>query len=362
MNNRNIITIGVTVVVIILLIVFLGGPETIIANLEKVSPIIFLFTAVIFCIDIILRSIRWEILLKAQKIPNISLKILILPMFSSSFLNLITPARAGEAVRLFVLKTDYNVRYTIGISVIIVEQIVNLCSLLLIGFFSLVLILSSNINFEYNTGTNFTSLKILAQNLLPVITLLYLIGLIAVLILFFVDTRKFIVLFQKLPLPTLLLSKITAFLETFAIGAQNLRKQPLYFFAALCVSSVIWIIEGVMLWLFTLPLINPNFQLQIALFASVMGNLTFIFPILPGSIGTYEVVVGVIQSLSPFTNTNAILVAGVDRAIKTATLFVLGGMATVMLHAAHLKRKEIMLEAKKKIVNNTTVLETKTSL
>ena len=117
-----------------------------------------------------------------------------------------------------------------------------------------------------------------------------------------------------------------------------------------------------MLWLFTLPLINPNFQQQIALFASVMGNLTFIFPILPGSIGTYEVVVGVILSLSPFTNTNAILVAGVDRAIKTATLFVLGGMATVMLHAAHLKRKEIMLEAKKKIVNNTTVLETKTSL
>ena len=159
MNNRNIITICVTVIVIILLIIFLGGPETILANLEKVSPIIFLITAIIFIIDIILRAVRWEILLKAHKVQNISLKILILPMFSSSFLNLITPARAGEAVRLFVLKNERDVRYAVGVSVIIVEQIVNLCSLLLIGFISLILILTSNINFAYNQGSTNTDVK-----------------------------------------------------------------------------------------------------------------------------------------------------------------------------------------------------------
>ena len=358
MNNRNIITICVTVIVIILLIIFLGGPETILANLEKVSPIIFLITAIIFIIDIILRAVRWEILLKAHKVQNISLKILILPMFSSSFLNLITPARAGEAVRLFVLKNERDVRYAVGVSVIIVEQIVNLCSLLLIGFISLILILTSNINFAYNQGSTITDVKELAQDLLPIIALLYFIGIIAVLMLFFVDTRKFMSILRKLPLPIVILDKLSSFLDTFAIGAQNLRKNPIYFVAALSVSSTIWITEGIMLWLFTLPLINPHFQLQIALFASTMGNLTFIFPILPGSIGTYEIVVGVILALSPLTTSNAVLVAGVDRAIKTVTLFVLGGVATVMLHAAHLKRKEILLEAKNKVPSPVAKTET----
>ena len=176
--------------------------------------------------------------------------------------------------------------------------------------------------------------------------------------LFFVDTRKFMSILRKLPLPIVILDKLSSFLDTFAIGAQNLRKNPIYFVAALSVSSTIWITEGIMLWLFTLPLINPHFQLQIALFASTMGNLTFIFPILPGSIGTYEIVVGVILALSPLTTSNAVLVAGVDRAIKTVTLFVLGGVATVMLHAAHLKRKEILLEAKNKVPSPVAKTET----
>ena len=280
-----------------------------------------------------------------QGIKNIGLKNLLAPMFSSSLLNLVTPARAGDAVRLYALKKNNNIRYSIGLSVILVEQIITLFTLLIVGFGALLLIIATGIAAVSN-GNNFTELQEILIDLLPLLTIVYLVGTVGIIFLIFFDARKFIPLMKKFPIPEKITDKGADFLNTFGEGAKSLKQNPIHLLLAIVVSSSIWIIEGLMLWLFSIALIHSNFEFEIALFASVMGNITFILPLLPGSVGTYEVLVGSFITLSQFYSQDALIIALVDRGVKTATLLILGGYATMVLQSQRLKRKEILDEAK----------------
>lgn len=72
-------------------------------------------------------------------------------------------------------------------------------------------------------------------------------------------------------------------------------------------------------------MINPHFEFQVALFASALGNLNFLFPILPGAALQYDLFLAFILSLSHYYDGSfAISVALTDRLIKTALLAVLG--------------------------------------
>jgi uncharacterized membrane protein YbhN (UPF0104 family) len=69
--------------------------------------------------------------------------------------------------------------------------------------------------------------------------------------------------------------------------------------------------------------------------------------LLPGAVGTYEALIFSFIILSQYYQSqDAFLIALVDRGVKTATLLVLGGYASMVLQTQRLKRKEILVEAK----------------
>ena len=339
MKLRSSVTILTTFFVLIILIIFIK-PQNIFNAIVKIPIEFFLFTAILFTFDIILRAIRWNVLLEIQGIKDIGLKNLLAPMFSSSLLNLVTPARAGDAVRLYALKKNNDISYSVGLSVIVVEQILTLFTLLMVGFGALILIIISGV-------TVTSDLQKILANSIPILVLVYFVGTVGILFLMFIDARNFIPLLKKFPIPQMISNKGEAFLNNFGEGAKNLKQKPVYLLSAIIVSSSIWIIEGIMLWVFSLLLIDSSFEFEIALFASVMGNITFILPLLPGSVGTYEVFVGVFISLSKFyKDQDAVIIALVDRGVKTVILLILGGYSTLVIQAQRLKRKEILEEAK----------------
>ncbi|MHA1991039.1 MAG: lysylphosphatidylglycerol synthase transmembrane domain-containing protein [Candidatus Hodarchaeales archaeon] len=345
MNLRSYLTIFATFFVLFIFILFIT-PDKIFTALLDIPMEFFLIAVLLFTFDIFLRAVRWNILLDIQGIKNISLKSLLAPMFSSSLINLVTPARAGDAVRLYALKKNNNIRYSVGLSVILVEQIITLFTLLIVGLGALLLIIAAGISATSN-GSFLTELQKILVDLLPIITFVYIIGTIAVIVLIFIDARKFIRIMNFFPVPEKIALKGEDFLNTFGEGAKGLRQNPIHLFFAIAVSSSIWIIEGIMIWLFSIALIHKSFEFEIALIASVMGNITFILPLLPGAVGTYEALVSSFIILSEFyQNQDALIIALVDRGVKTATLLVLGGYASMVLQTQRLKRKEILVEAK----------------
>ena len=77
---------------------------------------------------------------------------------------------------------------------------------------------------------------------------------------------------------------------------------------------------------------KPEFEFQVALFASALGNLNFLFPILPGAALQYDAFLAIILSLSSYyPGSGAFSVAFTDRAIKTITLGILGSISLLKL-------------------------------
>lgn len=345
MNLKNKITILITFIVLTLIILFVT-PEKIYEAILKTPVEFFLLSSLLFTFDICLRAIRWRILLTTQDIDDVHFKELLAPMFSSSLINLVTPARAGDAIRLYALKKNNSVRYSSGLSIIIVEQIITLFSLLIVGLGALLLIIVTTDTIS-STNIFASDIQHLVIDLLPIITLIYIIGTTGIILLIFIDAKKFIPILNVFPFPSAIKQKGENFLTIFGDGAKSLRKNPPLLISALIVSSIIWVIEGFIIWLISIALLDSSYEFTITLFASVMGNITFILPILPGSVGTYEFLLGSFLTISQFyTGEDAFLVALVDRGVKTAVLLILGGYSSMILQAQRLKRKEILLEAK----------------
>lgn len=316
MKYRELLTLLLTVVVFLILILFIN-PQVFFQEVSTISLPILVLVVVLFVIDLFLRVVRWWVLLLTQE-HRIPFRSLVSPIMVSAFLNVLIPARAGEVVRLYALREKHDVRYSVGLSVIVVEQVINLLSLVLVaaGALGLVLLLGVSLSYE-------------VLDILTPIAFIGMVGLVGCLVVLLVVDPLFFSPLLRL-LPQKITSKAESMLKTFAFGLKILRGNWLILGAGVASSAVIWIIEGFIIWLLAIEFINPDYELSIAFLASTFGNMTFMFPILPGAAGQYEAVVAIILTLSPlYASKNGVLVAVLDRLVKTGVMAILGGYATV---------------------------------
>ena len=268
-------------------------------------------------------------------------------MFSAILINLLLPGRVGDLIRLHSLKDPYEVSYSAGLSVIVVEQVINLLGLVLVVSFSFGLIIIKGI--QLNSS--------IINYLIPIAFLISIIIVFGISLIFIVDVKKFFFLFRFFPIKIQI--RINRLLNTFDFGLKTIKKRKSIFWIALAFSITIWTLEGIDLWLISLSLINKNFEFVIALCASAIGNLNFLFPILPGAIGQYEGFVSIILTSSPYyQNSKSVSVAFTDRVIKTALLGILGSYSISKLGTDTLdliRRKDssvlIIEEAEKEIAS-----------
>lgn len=333
MRKQQILIIILTFFVIAAIILFIN-PVNLFKTLIALPLQLVILLILLFIVDLVARIIRWWILILAHGNDiSIPIRSLISPLLSSSLLNIVFPARAGEAVRLYTLKQKYDFPYSTGLSVIVVEQVINLLSLLLVTAIALGVII-------FNVVISDNDLKIeIAEQLLPFILLGLIAALVGILLLFFIDPVKFSPLLN--PFSNKIKIRGKKLLDNLSIGLNALRGNLKYLFTSLGISMLVWIFEGIIIWLLALQFLNPNFEWEIAMFASNIGNFTFMFPLLPGSIGSYEVFLGVPLALSPhYPGSGAILVGFTDRLIKLGVLAVVGGYATIIIGARKVFKQE----------------------
>lgn len=299
--------------------------------------LLFLVLLLLYVADLLIRIYRWQILLIVQGV-KLPLKSLALPVVSALAINLFTPARAGETVRMYALKRNHETKYSDTLSSIVIEQVLSIIGLLFVITVSL-----------FFVGSSLLQNSEIIQQLVVIIFLCSLFGLV---VLFLMMLKPEIIerLIQIFPL--FIEKRLNSAYQAFQTGIKGLHSKPLHLFLGIITSASIWIIEGIMIYMIAItvfPILNLiDFPWVIA--ASCAGNITFIIPILPGAMGEYELVLALVLMNSPnYPGQDATLIAFIDRLAKSVMLGCFGGYATLKLGGREIirLRKDSFKDVKK---------------
>ena len=242
-----------------------------------------------------LRGWRYHVILK-----NLSYKVSITAstacIFISQTVNLIVPARLGDFVRVLILKHEYNVSYSEGVSSLVVERIFDIFTVALLGAVALY--------FVVNVPAWFYTLIVL-----PLVA-----GVIFFLFLLFMG--KF--------------SSKNRYISIFLTMLHEIKRASLSLKAVVLLggsSIVIWLLD-----IFVCVTVVMMFQQQIPfaviVLAIVIGNLVKAIPLTPGGVGTYEISLAITFGLAGVDPAVATLIAVIDHLIKNLVTLA-GGIVSI---------------------------------
>lgn len=317
MKIKDFVTIAVTLFVIALIILYLG-PEKLLEKIGEISLEILFLLLVLYGLDIATRVLRMHVLVSALGY-DVGYTPLFYAIAATLFVNSATPARAGELVRLHVLHEEYGIPYAEGLAAIVVEHVLNIIALLTLAICSFLYVRE-----EYVID--------------PAVEDLLLMGVILISLLnFFLISMAFwgdhLAPFFRYFGP--FQDKLLNFYLSFQQGLAALRNSGFRrLFLCVLLSFFVWLFEATMIFFLANELAGgSNVSFVLATLASVTGNLTYIFPILPGSIGTYELAIAVIFLLVGLEEKTGVLIAAIDHLFKVLFLTIVGGYAIAKLGA-----------------------------
>ena len=242
-----------------------------------------------------LRGWRYHVILK-----NLSYKVSITAstacIFISQTVNLIVPARLGDFVRVLILKHEYNVSYSEGVSSLVVERVFDIFTVALLGAVALY--------FVVNVPAWFYTVIVL-----PLVA-----GVIFFLFLLFMG--KF--------------SSKNRYISIFLTMLHEIKRASLSLKAVVLLggsSIVIWLLD-----IFVCVTVVMMFQQQIPfaviVLAIVIGNLVKAIPLTPGGVGTYEISLAITFGLAGVDPAVATLIAVIDHLIKNLVTLA-GGIVSI---------------------------------
>ena len=242
-----------------------------------------------------LRGWRYHVILK-----NLSYKVSITAstacIFISQTVNLIVPARLGDFVRVLILKHEYNVSYSEGVSSLVVERVFDIFTVALLG--------AAALFFVVNVPAWFYTLIVL-----PLVA-----GVIFFLFLLFMgkfsSKNKYITIFL-----TMLheIKRASLSLKSIALLGGS--------------SIVIWLLD-VLVCVTVVMMFQQQIPFAVIVLAIVIGNLVKAIPLTPGGVGTYEISLAITFGLAGVDPAVATLIAVIDHLIKNLVTLA-GGIVSV---------------------------------
>jgi uncharacterized membrane protein YbhN (UPF0104 family) len=242
-----------------------------------------------------LRGWRYHVILK-----NLSYKISITAstacIFISQTVNLIVPARLGDFVRVLILKHEYNVTYSEGVSSLVVERIFDIVTVALLGAVALY--------FVVNVPAWFYTLIVL-----PLVA-----GVIFFLFLLFMG--KF--------------SSKNRYISIFLTMLHEIKRASLSLKAVVLLggsSIVIWLLD-IFVCVTVVMMFQQQIPFSVIVLAIVIGNLVKAIPLTPGGVGTYEISLAITFGLAGVDPAVATLIAVIDHLIKNLVTLA-GGIVSI---------------------------------
>ena len=242
-----------------------------------------------------LRGWRYHIILRNLSY-QVSTTASIACIFISQMVNLIVPARLGDFVRVFILKHEYSVTYSEGVSSLVVERVFDIFTVALLGAVA--------VFFVVNVPAWFYTIIVL-----PLVA-----GVIFfVLLLFggkFSSENRYIAIIL-----TILHEIKRASLSLKAIAVLGIS------------SMVIWLLD-ILVCVTVVMMFQQQIPFAVIVLAIVIGNLVKAIPLTPGGVGTYEISLAITFGLAGVDPAVATLIAVIDHLLKNLVTLA-GGIVSI---------------------------------
>jgi uncharacterized protein (TIRG00374 family) len=306
---RTIISLVLPIVLLVLFAKSLPGfhleelPDKILAA----NPWLLLAAFTIFYLGFPLRGYRWGTLVRRSGF-RLGYRDATEIIFLSWLVNCLVPAKLGDVYRAWLLKINSPVSLSRTFGTVFIERVLDLFAIVVLGL-----------------AAGFVSFR---SGLPADVQIVFAIGVVFVLLLAggLLSMRNFgRRIITRLPLPHRVLEFYDRFEEgVFAsIGLSALPRLVI-------VTGLIWATEAMRLYLVVQALGLPGVHLGIsgAFFVALSASLLTAVPLTPAGIGFVEGgVVGLLTIVYGVSQTDALAITLVDRAISVLTIIILGSIA-----------------------------------
>jgi len=327
---------GLVVLAVLLMTVYLD-PAEVLARMSEADPALIAASGLVYLLSWPLRGLRYQDILAAIGYQE-RWDFLTGAVFISQTGNLVFPARAGDAVRAYVLKARRRIPYTSGFASLAIERVFDLLTItLLAGGVMLGLVLTGSVG-ELQTvllGGEVGGPE--AASGQTAITVAAGVGLAAILaVAAIVASARSERNYARAGVGRLssdaYADYVAGKLEQFAGDVQTVASDGVTFGRVGLASLLIWSLDVVtaivVLLAFDVHLSVPAL-LAVGFFAVSVGNLAKVLPLSPGGIGLYEgAFTLLVVALTPIGAVTALSAAIVDHAVKNAVT-VVGGLASM---------------------------------
>lgn len=306
---RTIISIVLPIALLVLFVKSLPGfkVEELPDKILGANPWLLLAAFTIFYVGFPLRGLRWSMLVRRS---GFALKVRDATeiIFLSWLVNCLVPAKLGDVYRAYLLKINSPVSLSRTFGTVFIERVLDLFAIVVLG------LAAGFVSFRSGLPTD--------------VQIVFAIGVVFVLLLAFglLSMRNFgRRIITRLPLPHRVLEFYDRFEEgVFAsIGLSALPR-------LVVITGLIWATEALRLLLVVEALGLPGVHLGIsgAFFVALSASLLTAVPLTPAGIGFVEGgIVGLLTLVYGVSQTDALAITLVDRAISVLTIIILGSIA-----------------------------------
>jgi len=325
-----------TVVALALMTLYLD-PQAVLAELEGADRRLVALSGAIYLLSWPLRGLRYRDIL-AELGYRERLGFLTGAVFVSQTGNLVFPARAGDAVRAYVVKARRGIPYPTGFASLAVERVFDLLTItvlggtVLVGFVltgatdRIVAAVSAGV-----PGINPRSARV-ALAVAAGVSAAALLAVVAIVVSASRDGNLVRRAVTGVSTDSYA-DYVAGVLERFVADVQTVAADRRSFARVGLSSLVIWALDVatavVVLAAFHVPLAPPTL-VAIGFFAVSVGNLAKVLPLSPGGIGLYEAAFTLlVAGLTPVTGATAFGAAVLDHAVKNLVT-VAGGVVSML--------------------------------
>ncbi|WP_284011962.1 flippase-like domain-containing protein [Halobaculum litoreum] len=328
-----------TVAALALMTVYLD-PSAVLAAFSDADPVPVVAATVVYVLSWPLRGLRYRDVLSELGYDE-KVGFLTGAVFISQTGNLVFPARAGDAVRAYVVKARRGIPYPTGFASLAAERVFDLLTITAMAGAVLAGLLVTDGTGAVAAAVSGNVPGVSAGAVSTAVRVAAFVGVVAVASLLFIvatarsDTnyvRSIVSRFSE----DSYVEYVAGVIEEFAAGVQTVAGTRASFARVGGVSVVVWTLDVVtaLLVLSAFPAATASMTLTqlvvVGFFAVSVGNLAKVLPLSPGGIGLYEAAfTALVVGLGGVPAAVAFAAAVLDHAVKNVVT-VVGGVAAML--------------------------------
>ncbi|RJX44616.1 hypothetical protein DM826_03100 [Halonotius aquaticus] len=299
-------TLGAALFGILLLIGLFSfsGFTEVFSTVRTANPLFIAGIAIIYPLSFVFRTWRWRVLLRASG--HLASRANAFRCIMSGWLvNSLIPARAGDVLRGYALKTTEGTPFSVAVGTIVIERVLDM----------LVLGLLMTVVASFYLRSQQTIYLALGAFLIGVVLL---IGLI---IIYLVGDR----------LSDLLADHVAGVSNSIKTVRQALKRvsgNPFALALAAAISLPVWMIEVTTIY-FAAKAVGITLSFVPTVTAGVSAFVSQAVPVTPGGLGTYEAAITSILVLFDIESSTGTALALVDHFTRLSVIYVIGLITTV---------------------------------